>query len=696
MGNLENKEKFIFANMFFYHRIYLNGKQIFLDDKCLGNLEKILDELIPKNIEELYSQINIKKLLGNILPEDSELLNPNNNCEINFFLVSYLEDKYNKLFPIYNFFSPSSDFKITKETSLFKFCNLKKLDECEKFKILEYQPSKKFEKDFQEYMSKKAKDQKVEGKSFYSILIIGIYEMNKFFINGFLNFLFDVKDDDNYRLALELNNNEEKEGFYGLKYINSEKGDFVFFCINVDKINNFEIGNLIENFKYIEKETINIIIFNRYEADSEPDLEITESEKHEIFFACPSISFNILKYHILEKEFKFMDKFTLYKNNSADQNLIKETILQMVKCDEIVRQKFTSCNFNYDSIYNPQKEKDIFFKYNITMEGYKYLYNIITERKNSFIDFSSFIKFLTISKEKSDEIKNKEKIFKEKNGEIWTEYHIYEIKIANLEKEIEGKKKEKKDIENQKKDEDEDFDKKIELINREIENLKLYRTYIEKDAKLLLPVSSEKIGEKKYEKNYKINVCQNCKFNCHVNCDEIIHKFCKSFKFTFNGFKCQVCPNKCYSNSHEVVRYQYPNYEYKKIDEILKPYFKDDCTKKMIPKFKLEKAILRKEEEKRKITEVHQNKKNNLDIIIDEINSYLKSRLEAIELVKDKKNKIYDDNRKKLDDEIKKSDKDFNQLTKGNLKSFEKLFISCLNHPQRSSSFSFSFGGRCC
>ena len=115
MGNLENKEKLIFANMFFYHRIYLNGKQIFLDDKCLGNLEKILDELKPKNIEELYSQINIKKLLGNVLPEDSELLNPDNNCEVNLFLMSAFEDMYNKLFPIYNFFSPSSDKKLQKK-----------------------------------------------------------------------------------------------------------------------------------------------------------------------------------------------------------------------------------------------------------------------------------------------------------------------------------------------------------------------------------------------------------------------------------------------------------------------------------------------------------------------------------------------------------------------------------------------------
>ena len=37
--------------------------------------------------------------------------------------------------------------------------------------------------------------------------------MNQYFINGFLNFLFDIKDDDNYRLVLEFNNNKE-EGFF--------------------------------------------------------------------------------------------------------------------------------------------------------------------------------------------------------------------------------------------------------------------------------------------------------------------------------------------------------------------------------------------------------------------------------------------------------------------------------------------------
>ena len=694
MGNLDDKEKLSFANMFFYHRIYLNGKQILLDEKCLGNLDKILDELKPKNIfelKELYNPINIKKLLGNILPEDSQLLKPTIPSRKNFILASYFEETYNNLFPIYNFFSPSLDDKIKKEPSLLNFSNLKKLDECEKFKVLEYQPSKNFEKDFYNYMSKKAKAQKLEEKSFFSILIIGMYEMNLNFINGFLNYLFDVKEDDNYRLALEFDNNKE-ENFFGLKYINSEKGNFVFFCINVDKINNYEIGNLLENFKSIEKETINLIIFNRYEALHEPYLEIDEQEKYEIFFCCPSISFNILKSHVLEKEFKFMDKFGLIKNNSADEKIIKETILQMIKYDEIVRQKYTSCYFNYDSIYNPEKNRDIFFKYNITMEGYKYFYNIITERKNNFIDFSSLVKLLTIDKEKSDKIKKKKQIFNEKKGEIWTEYHIYEIKIKNLKKEIKEKEKEKEDLENQKKNEGEDFDKKIELINSELENLKLYRSYIEKDAKLLLPVSSEKIGEKKYEKNYKTNVCKVCKFNCHDNCNEIIHKFCKSFKFTINGFKCQVCPNKCYSNSHEVVRYQFPIYEYKKIDDILKLYFKDENTKKISTKSKIEKIICQKQEEKRKITEVNRIKKNNLNKIINEINDYIKSRLEAIELVEDKKNKIYDGNKKILDDEIKIINNEYAQMTEENLKSYEKLFIASLEQePCHCSS-----GGRCC
>ena len=66
------------------------------------------------------------------------------------------------------------------------------------------------------------------------------------------------------------------------------------------------------------------------------------------------------------------------------------------------------------------------------------------------------------------------------------------------------------------------------------------------------------------------NVCHICKFNCHINCKEY-KSFCKSLKF----FKCKICPNKCKLDSHEKVPYQYPTYEYKTIDNILKLYIQN-------------------------------------------------------------------------------------------------------------------------
>ena len=75
---------------------------------------------------------------------------------------------------------------------------------------------------------------------------------------------------------------------------------------------------------------------------------------------------------------------------------------------------------------------------------------------------------------------------------------------------------------------------------------------VQKNPSFLLPVSSEKIGNKIYEGN-KHNVCKICRHPCHINCDEFIKTFCKCFKFQLNGFKCKVCPNKCFSGAHEVV-----------------------------------------------------------------------------------------------------------------------------------------------
>ena len=190
-----------------------------------------------------------------------------------------------------------------------------------------------------------------------------------------------------------------------------------------------------------------------------------------------------------------------------------------------------------------------------------------------------------------------------------------------------------------------------------------YKSNIQKDATKFWPVRLEdKICKKIYNGYYYSNECQTCIYNCHINCDGMIMKFCKCFKFTIIWFKCRVCPNKYYSDSHEVIRYKYPKYEYKKIDDILKPYFKDEYPKKISLKNKIDKVIALKKGERRNLSENYEKNKNNLDILIDGNKNIIKSRLEARNLAIDKKNEIYEGHRRKSEEKIEKLIMNLNNL----------------------------------
>ena len=209
-------------------------------------------------------------------------------------------------------------------------------------------------------------------------------------------------------------------------------------------------------------------------------------------------------------------------------------------------------------------------------------------------------------------------------------------------------------------------------IDNEIENLNFYKSSIEKDSSLFLPVTSEKIGNKIYQGNYQTNVCQICKYNCHINCDKKIKTFCECFQFSLKGLQCQVCPNKCFSvSSHEIVPYQYPKYIYKKIDEILKAHIKSEFPKNMSYNQTIEYVIKLKEEEK-----IKQN--NTLDILINENNSIINSNLETIKSLEDKRNQIDKDSQKKINEEIRKYNNELNKINLDNLKDCHKLMIEYL------------------
>ena len=489
MDNFEKKT--LISNIFFYHRTYLNGKQILLNKECIENLSHLLDEKKPKNrseIKNFFSLENIKKIYGNLIPKDAELLDQS--------LPSFDGFSFS---PIINFYSKSSYKKIKNKPSLFKHSDFKLLSENKKYKMYEYHSPKKSKKDF------------------YSIFIIGFENYNRIFINGFLNYLFDAKEEDNFRLVLDTYK-DKNENPIATFFINSKKGDFAFYCLNVDNKKKIKsIEEILSYVKSIENNSINLILFSMYLVENEPYIELNDSEKFKVFFASPSLGFDMIKYNILDKILTISETL---KKRELDEKLIKAIIIHIAKRDESIRLKFNSSNFIYDSIFSEEKNTDIFYKYNITMKGFKSFYEAIIKRKKDFIDFSPILKYLTSITELSKDIIQKMNLFDSQKGENWTEYHLYEIKIKSLEKENEKKKKEKSDLEKQKeelqnfkyvfrlkekinqgKNLDTLINENNSIINSNLEDIKL----LEDKRKQIFKDNQEKINEEIRKFNNKLN-----------------------------------------------------------------------------------------------------------------------------------------------------------------------------------------------
>ena len=660
------------SSLFFYHRVYLNGVQILLEKESLERFCQTFED-----IKTFFKLENIRTIFD--IPLDAELLNQN----------EIPKDPLSPL--IFNFYSKNSNIreKTNRDfSSSINFSGLKLLNECEKYKLFAY--PQKMEEELDE---------------FFSVIILGTEEQNEYFINGFLNFLFGINEEDNYRFALEVlenNNNERKkqnhEKFIEKKVISSEKGNFVFTCINVD-ISTRE-NNFMEFIEYIKIRKFNLIIFNIIYHEKGINYEFDISDKNNCFFTCPNIFYDQLKLTILEKEFKSLKKPEEKDNNDSENDSTKEIFLFLAKFDEFLRQKLVSCNFIFDSIFSKENNQDIFFKYLITMRGYEYFYDILSSRKDTTIDFSLIEKHLSTIYNKYIDIRKKKAIFSEKKGENWTEYHLYEMSIKKLNKQTNEKESEIDELNQQKEKKNKLFNDKIENCQNEIENMKFYNTMVQKNPSLLLPVTSDKIGNKIYEGN-EHNVCKICKHTCHINCDEFIKTFCQCYKFQLNGFKCKVCPNKCFSGSHEVVSYKYPKYNYKNINDILRPYL-TLAQKNMSLRNKINYVIGLKEEEKRNIIQEKEKSLKNIDDMIEERNKCIKEYSELISDKTDKKDKIYEENKKIINEEIEK----YNSLIlPKNMKLYEMLFVQTFSLSFKeekigyyhSSSMSIgSLGGRCC
>ena len=332
------------------------------------------------------------------------------------------------------------------------------------------------------------------------------------------------------------------------------------------------------------------------------------------------------------------------------------------------------------------------------MRGFEYFYDVLTNRKNITLDFSLIAKHISLIYENRKYIDNIVKCFSEKKGENWTEYHLYEMRIDNLNKQIKEKRTEIEDLNQQKEKKNNQFNNKLEKIQNEIENMKFYNTIVHKNPSLLLPVTSENLGNNKIYEGIEHKVCQICKHTCHINCDELIKAFCQCFKFQLNGFKCKVCPNKCFSGSHEVVSYQYPKYEYKKINDILQPYL-ISSEKNISLRSKINYVIGLKEAEKINILNEKEKTLKNIDAMIEERKKCIDEYSELISNKNDKKYKIYKTNEKNINEEIRK----FNSLIifPKNMKLYEILFIQTFCKSFEVEEVGKHYycgggGGRCC
>ena len=190
----------IFSPFFFHHRIFYNGEQIFLNKNNIETIKLILKDYHIKEEDDILKLANfetLRKALGSSITDDSLFLCGDeeiNKNEENKFSILLLPDDKNGNKILINIYTKNYNLE-NKTNPSINFSELEELEKNEKFRVLGY-PEKKAE-------------------DYCCIVIFGSKEShNMRFIDGFLNFLFDINEDSPYRLKLvSLDNNEENEDF---------------------------------------------------------------------------------------------------------------------------------------------------------------------------------------------------------------------------------------------------------------------------------------------------------------------------------------------------------------------------------------------------------------------------------------------------------------------------------------------------
>lgn len=412
---------------------------------------------------------------------------------------------------------------------------------------------------------------------YFLIMIFGKEKDNFNFINGFINFLLDNKYETKYRFMLK----EEKKDLIQKYYIQNNKGNFKFICINSDFKNIFSEKEFEQILNILNEEKINIFIVNRMKFGKKRYSDFSLGgikiyNKNDLFFVTPNIIEYNLKFDKIEKT----------------KNIFEKEVLDNI--DNRVFSKFINLGIFFE-IRNTYLDA---YYYMLSMDGYKSFYETLIKRRKEYLEFDYVKIYLYdyITDKKEEENKRKISLLKsEKKREQQEKIYEIETKI----------KKEEKIITN---------------INKCIEDFNSLEKKIKQNEYFLIPITSTYNERIKYVSS-KTNVCHNCKFNCQYDCHHLLKTSCKNFDWSFN---CKNCPNKCKAKYHELVEYTYPKYEYKTLDNILESY---NINKNISIDLKMEKVI---DKMKDKIKEVE----NRISKMRNEINDIKK---EEIKIKPDKK-----------------------------------------------------------
>ena len=502
--------------------IYLNGKQMILNDENFEIKKKLIEDLnvaceklfkheFPRLIEEsdksdnksdenteIDEKENIRRIFGDLVPEDTVMLEIN---EFNSGINLFSQELYSKC---------KNGPKLTNMFNDFKI-----LEKNESFNIIQYP--------------------QIKENNYYSILLIGNEDINYEFICGFINFLFDINYEDRHRLKIE--SSENKKDFIISYLVKSTKCNFKFICININIDQNITPKIIEEISDILKTEKINLFAINikyedRYKYESFTDSEINYNNciqnKDDIFF--------------INDIWIFSDR--IIKENEEIINNEEKALDYVIKTFEQSKKILHYGVFSFNNIFSKDKNNCTFCKFNLTMESYSKFYKIVTERENKILDFS-VIKYCL-------PLLNQIILEQEKIDELQLNIRELENKKELLMKKFENSKKDKEKITN-------DF----------ISNIKCYEKNINANPYFLIPLDSK--NEKEYLRNEWVNICSACKTNCHLNCKDLCQHLCKCMDWTL---KCKNCPNKCGVDSHNFSRYKfkYKTSSYKSIDVLIKEY----------------------------------------------------------------------------------------------------------------------------